>query len=77
MRGTDAELLHAKQQRGPAHAEQSSSTVRAAPDFPNRVLERGDDFPPFRVFQSPSQTPISTFTRRPRIGAKVRRDIIK
>jgi hypothetical protein len=76
MRGTDAELLHAKQQRGPAHAEQSSSTVRAA-DFPNRFLERGDDFPPFRVFQDPSQTPISTFTQRPRIGAKVRRDIIK
>jgi hypothetical protein len=36
-RGTDAELLHTKQQRGPTHAEQSSGTVRAA-NFPNCFL---------------------------------------
>jgi hypothetical protein len=36
-RGTDAKLLHAKQQRGSTHAEQSSCTVRAA-NFPNCSL---------------------------------------
>src|ERR1700728_1350364 len=69
-RGSDAELLHTKQQRGPTNAEQSSCTVWTA-NFPNCFLQRGDDFPPFRVFEGPPQTPIATIIQRPRIRTKV------
>src|ERR1700730_7786328 len=65
----DAELLHARVQRGPAQAKEGCGSVGAS-NLPNCSLESRNDFLPFGFFESHPQIPAAVAADWRRIGTQ-------
>src|SRR5258708_37520450 len=57
----DAQLLHARLQRGPTQAEEGCGSVGTG-NLPNRFSESGNDFLPFGFLESCPQIPVAVTT---------------
>jgi hypothetical protein len=61
-RNADAELLHARLQRGPVHAQEGCGSVGAS-NLPHCSLESSNDFQPFSFLESRAQIPVALTSR--------------